>query len=105
MEPSCSQTTNNTTNLKAISFFPLWILKCTQHAKIPTVWLVHLEEESAKKEEGTESEDPNGIKGVTEEFIMCLAQAVKDAQQEREMLLPLQQSRAFHPWMPIGENI
>ena len=67
-----------------MSFFPLWKLKGTQPAKVPTVWLVHLEEESTKKEEGAESEDPNGIKGVTEEFIMHLARAVKDAQQEEK---------------------
>ena len=28
--------------------------------------------------------DPDGIKGVTEEFIVCLARAVKDAQQEEK---------------------
>ena len=39
--------------------------------------MAHLEEESTDKEEGTESEDPNGIKGVTEEFIVHLARAVR----------------------------
>ena len=84
IEPSHSQTVNNTTKPKAMSFFPLWKLKGTQPAKVPTVQLAHLEEESAKKEEGTESEDPNGIEGVTEEFIVCLMRAVKDAQQEEK---------------------
>ena len=51
---------------------------------IPAIWMVHLEEESANKEEGTESEDPNGIKGVTEEFIVHLARVVEDAQQEEK---------------------
>ena len=46
--------------------------------------MAHLEEESTDKEEGAESEDPNGIKGVTEEFIVCLARAVKDVQQEEK---------------------
>ena len=72
MEPSHSQTTNNTAKSKVMSFFPLQKLKGTQPAKVPTVQLVHLEEESTEKEEGTESEDPNGIEGVTEEFIVCL---------------------------------
>ena len=66
MEPSHSQTTNST----------------TQPARTPAVWVAHLEEENADKEEGTESKGPNGIEGITEEFIMCLAMAVKDAQWE-----------------------
>ena len=44
--------------------------------------MVHLEEESADKEECIDSEDPDGIKGITKEFIAHLARAVKDAQQE-----------------------
>ena len=45
--------------------------------------MAHLEEEGSDKEGGTESEDPDSIKGVTEEFIVCLARAVKHAQQEK----------------------
>ena len=48
------------------------------------MWLAHLEEESTEKEEGTETEDPSGIEGVTEEFIVHLMRAVKDAQQEEK---------------------
>ena len=44
--------------------------------------LVHLEEE-AGRDEDKESNDPNGIEGVTEEFMVCLARAVKDAQMEK----------------------
>ena len=51
---------------------------------MPAVCLVHLEEESAKKDEGMESEDPNGIDGVTEEFMVHLARAVKDTQVEEK---------------------
>ena len=80
MEPSCSQTADNTCKPKAMSFFPLQKLKGTQPMKTPVVWVAHLEEESTNKEEGTESEDPSGIEGVTEEFIMHLARTVKDAQ-------------------------
>ena len=83
MEPSRCQTTINTAKPKVISFFPLWKLKGTQPAKVPAVWLAHLEEDSAEKE-GTESEDPNGIEGVTEEFIVHLTRAVKDAQQKEK---------------------
>ena len=51
---------------------------------MPVVHLVHLEEESAEKEEEVESEDPNGIDGVTEEFMVYLARVVKDPQQEEK---------------------
>ena len=84
MEPSCSQTEAMLNKPKATRFFPLRKLKCTQAAKTPDVWVAHLEEEDAAKEEGTEREDPNGIEGVTKEFIVHLARAVKDAQQEEK---------------------
>ena len=38
----------------------------------------------ANKEECIDSEDPDGIKGVMKEFIVYLAWAVKDAQQEEK---------------------
>ena len=84
MEPSHSQTANSTGKPKAMSFFPLWKLKGTQPARTPAVWVVHLEEESTNKEEGAESKDPDSIESVTEEFIVCLGRAVKDAQQEEK---------------------
>ena len=84
MEPSHSQTANNTSKPKATSSFPPWKLKGTQPTRTPAVQVVHLEEEGANKEGGTESEDPNGIMHVTEEFIVHLARAVKDAQQEKK---------------------
>ena len=46
-------------------FFPLQKLKGTQPTKTPAVWVAHLEEDSANKEEGAEGEDPNGIEGIT----------------------------------------
>ena len=42
---------------------------------------MHLEEESAQEEEYINGDDPDDIEGVTEEFIVCLTRAVKDAQQ------------------------
>ena len=42
--------------------------------------MAHLEEKNANEEEGVNSEDPDGIKGMTEEFIVHLARVVKDAQ-------------------------
>ena len=44
--------------------------------------LAHLEEENAERDKEAEIEDPDGISGVTEEFMVCLAWAMKDAQVE-----------------------
>ena len=83
MEPSRSQTANNTSKSKAMSFLPLQKLKGTQSTETPAVHVMHLEEEGTNKEGGAESEDPDGTEGMTEEFIVCLARAVEDAQQEK----------------------
>ena len=45
--------------------------------------LAHLEEEDAGNVEDPESVNPSRIKGVTEEFMVHLAWAVKDAKQMR----------------------
>ena len=84
MEPPCGHTVGSPTKPKATSFFPLRKLKGTQPAKTPAVWLAHLEEEASDYEEGTDSEDPDGLDGMTEEFMVCLARAVKDAQQDKK---------------------
>ena len=84
MEPSSSWTADSTGKPKVMSFFPLQKLKGNQPAMTPAVWVTHLEEESTNKEEGTESEDPDGIEGITKEFIVHLACAVKDTQQEEK---------------------
>ena len=52
MEPSCSQTTNNTSKPKVMSFFPLWKLKGTQPTRTPAVNVAHLEEGHFNKEGG-----------------------------------------------------
>ena len=82
MEPSCSQMADNQPKPKAMSFFLLWKLKGTQPVKTPAVWVVHLEEDSSDKEESGKSNDPNGMEGMTEEFIVHLAWALKEAQQD-----------------------
>ena len=46
--------------------------------------VAHLEEEDAGNGEDPESDDPGGIEGVTEEFIIHLARAVKDAQADEK---------------------
>ena len=77
MEPSHNQKAVNQNKPKAMSFFPLWKLKGNQPAKIPAVWVMHLEE-------STESDNPKGIEGMMEGFIVCLAQAVKEAHQDEK---------------------
>ena len=82
MEPTCNLTVASTSKPKVMSFFPLQKHKGSQPTMTPCAWVVHLEEESTNQDEGAEGEDPDGIKGITKEFILCLARAVKDAQQE-----------------------
>ena len=50
--------------------------------KKPDICLAQLEEEDTNDGEDLESNDPNGIEGVTEEFMVWLARAVKDAQMD-----------------------
>ena len=84
MEPSQSQMADKPSKLKATSFFHLRKLKGTQASKIPAVRTVHVEEEGSKEEAGTESKDLDGIDGVTEEFIVCLARVVKETQKDEK---------------------
>ena len=46
--------------------------------------LVHLEEEDTGRNKDEGSDDPDGIDGVTEEFMVHFARAVKDAQMEEK---------------------
>ena len=81
---SHSQVIDNTTKPKTTSFFPLQKLKGNQPvSKTATICLAHLEEESMEREEEDETKDPDGIDGVTEEIMVCLTWAVKDAQVEK----------------------
>ena len=70
---------------RATSFFPLRKLKGNQlFMKKPAMHLTQLEEEGANNSEGPESDDPGGIEGVTEEFMVRLDRAVKDAQVDEK---------------------
>ena len=51
--------------------------------------LAHLEEESTKRDEEVESEDPDSINRVTEEFMLCLVRAMKRHPSGGEVLLSL----------------
>ena len=83
MEPYHSQTTDKPSKPKVMIFFPLQKMKGSQPTKTPAVRVAHLEEEGSDKEAGAES-DPDGINGTTKEFIVHLARAVKEAQQEEK---------------------
>ena len=70
---------------RATSFFPLRKLKGNQPlSKKPAMCLTQLEVEDADNGEDPESDDPGGIEEVTEEFMVQLARAVKDAQAEEK---------------------
>ena len=91
-----SQAIDNTTKPKTTSFFPLWKLK-----GMAAVCLAHLEEESIKREEEEEIEDPDGINGVTKEFMVHLAWAVKDAQVEKKPCYHCSSPKHFIPDCPL----
>ena len=80
-----TQATDNTPKTQSTSFFPLWKLKGNQPApKVPILQLVHLEEDGARRNEDEGSKSSDGINGVTEEFMVHLARAVKDAQTDEK---------------------
>ena len=79
------QTTDGPSKPRTTSFFPLRKLKGSQpFPKKPAVWLAQLDEEDADDGEDPESDNPSGIEGVTEEFMVWLARAVKDAQMDEK---------------------
>ena len=80
MEPSHCMPATSISKPKVMSFFPLWKLKGSQPAMTPSTQVAGLEEESANQGECAEGEEPDGIEGITKEFIVCLARVMKDAQ-------------------------
>ena len=64
-----------------------------------------LDEEDTGDGEDSESDDPDGIKGVTEEFMVQLARVVKDAQMDEKVLLPLQSSEHFIRNCPLMNTV
>ena len=79
------QATDGPSKPRTTCFFPLRKLKGSQpFPKKPTIRLAQLEEEDADNGEDPESNDPDGIEGVTEEFMVQLARAVKDAQTDEK---------------------
>ena len=87
METFQSSATANVNKLRATSFFPLQKLKGSQLAVTPSVWMVHLEEKSTTEEEGINGEDPDGIKGMTEEFILASPEQWKTLNRWRSIAI------------------
>ena len=82
-QSSRTQATDGPSKPRSTSLFPLRKLKGSQpFPKRPTVSLAQLEEGDANDGEDLESNDPDGIEGVTEEFMVQLARAVKDTQMD-----------------------
>ena len=77
--------TDGPSKLRATRLFPLRKLKGNQpYMKKPAVHLTQLEEEDADDGKDLEIDDPNGIKGVDEEFMVRLARVLKDAQTDEK---------------------
>ena len=82
---SRSQPTDGLSKTRTTSFFPLRKLKGSQpFPKKPAIQLVQLDEEEAEDGEDPVSDNPQGIKGVMEDFMVWLARAVKDMQMEEK---------------------
>ena len=80
-----SQVVDNTSKPKTVSFFPLQKLKGNQPiSKMAAMCLEHFKEENAEGDEEVESENLDIINRVTEEFMLCLARAMKDTQVEEK---------------------
>ena len=80
-----SKAIDNTAKPKTTSFFPWRKLKGNQPvSKMAAVCLEHLEEESTERDKEVDIEDPNSMDGVTEEFMVHLAWAMKDTQVEEK---------------------
>ena len=82
---SRSQPTDGPSKPKTTSFFPLRKLKGSQpFPKKPAIQLAQLDEENADNGEDPESNGPDRIEGVTKDFMVWLARAVKDTQTDEK---------------------
>ena len=84
-QSSRTQTADDLSKPRTTSFFPVRKLKGNQPlSKKPAIHLAQVEKEEADDGKDQESDDPDGIKGVMEEFMVQLARAVKDAQVDEK---------------------
>ena len=63
--------------------------------------MAYLEEEDAGNGEDPETDDPSGIEGVTEEFMVHLARAVKDTQADEKFCYHCSSPEHFIPNCPL----
>ena len=84
-QSSRTQTADGPPKPRTTSFFPLRKLKGNQLLlKKPAIHLAHLDEEEAEDGKDPDSDDPGGIEGVMEEFMVQLARAMKDTQADEK---------------------
>ena len=82
---SRTQTADGPSKPRTTSFFPLRKLKGNQPlSKKPIICLAQLEEEEVDNSNNPESDDPDGMEGVMEEFMVQLARAVTNAQADEK---------------------
>ena len=66
--------------------------------------MAQLEEEDADDGKGLESDDPNGLEGGTEEFMVQLTRAVKDAQMDEKCCYHCSSPEHFICNCPLMKN-
>ena len=99
------QTADGPSKPRTTSFFPLRKVKGNQPlSKKPAVHLAQLEEEDADNGEDLESDDPGGIEGVTEKFMIRLARVVKDAQTDEKRCYHCSIPEHFIPNCPLTKT-
>ena len=88
------------------SFFPLQKPKGKQPAsKVPAMQLAHLEEEGAGRDKVKGKDDSERINGVTGEFMVHLARAVKDTQTEEKHFYPCSSPEHFIRNYPLMKTL
>ena len=93
---SRSQPTDGPSKRRTTSFFPLRKLKGSQpFPKKSAIQLAQLDEEDADDGKDPESDDPDRIEGVTKDFMVWLARAVKDAQMDEKHCYYCSSSKHF----------
>ena len=96
------QASDDPSKPRTTSFFPLRKLKGNQpFSKKPAIQLAQLEEEDADNDGDPESDDPDRIEGVTEEFMVWLARKVKDAQMDEKCCYHCSSSEHFIHSCPL----
>ena len=98
------QMTDGPSKPSTTSFFPLRKLKGNQLiSKKPTIHLAQLEED-ADDGEDPKSDDPDGLEGVMEEFMVQLARAMKDMQTDEKHCYHCSSPKHFIHNCPLMKN-